>query len=88
MMFGTTPGYLRDGYFDSFKGFSDLYLLLDIDLPFLDDGLRVYAQPAERRQFFDLCTMELVRNDVHYVRIQGLGEARFAAAKDAILGAE
>lgn len=88
MMFGATPGYLRDGYFDSFRGFSDLYLLLDIDLPFVDDGLRVYAQPAERRQFFDLCTLELDRNDVHYVRIQGLGEARFAAAKAAISGAE
>ena len=88
MMFGATPGYLRDGYFDSFKGFSDLYLLLDIDLPFVNDGLRVYAQPAERRQFFDRCTLELVRNDVHYVRIQGLGEARFSAAKAAILGAE
>ena len=57
MMFGATPGYLRDGYFDSFKGFSDLYLLLDIDLPFVNDGLRVYAQPAERRQFFDRCTL-------------------------------
>ena len=88
MMFGATPGYLRDGYFDSFRGFSDLYLLLDIDLPFVDDGLRVYAQPAERRQFFDLCTLELARNDVHYVRIRGLGEARFAAAKAAILGAQ
>jgi len=88
MMFGTMQGYCRDAYFDSFTGFADLYLLLDIDLPFVDDGLRVYAQPAERQRFFDLCAAELDRRSVHYVRIQGLGEARFAAAKAAILESE
>lgn len=85
MMFGATQGYRREVYFDSFTGFADLYLLLDIDLPFVNDGLRVYAQPAERRRFFDLCAAELDRNSVQYARIQGLGEARFATAKAAIL---
>ena len=85
MMFGATPGYVRDAYFDKFCGVADLYLLLDIDLPFVDDGLRVYAQQAERQRFFDLCETELVARGVHYARIQGVGEARLAAAKDALL---
>jgi NadR type nicotinamide-nucleotide adenylyltransferase len=86
MMFGAATGYRRDAYFDTFSGFADLYLLLDIDLPFVDDGLRVYAQPAERERFFDLCLTELELRGVPYVRIHGVGEARFDAAKAALFG--
>ncbi|WP_411291328.1 AAA family ATPase [Sphingorhabdus sp.] len=85
MMFGAAEKYKRDAYFDHFSGFADLYLLLDIDLPFVDDGLRVYAQPAERQHFFDLCISELEMRGVRHVRIQGVGEARFEAAKAAVL---
>jgi NadR type nicotinamide-nucleotide adenylyltransferase len=84
MMFGQTPGYRRDPWFDSFTGYADLYLLLDIDLPFVDDGLRVYAKPDERRHFFELCKAELDLRGVHYALIQGEGEARFEAALAAI----
>lgn len=79
MMFGT-----RDPWFDTFTGYADLYLLLDIDLPFVDDGLRVYASPGDRRRFFDLCKEELDQRGVSYVLIQGEGEARFDAALAAI----
>ncbi len=86
MMFGRATDYRRAAYFDTFDGFADLYLLLDIDLPFIDDGLRVYAEASDRQRFFDLCQNELEMRGVSYVRIQGVGEARFAAAKDAIFG--
>lgn len=79
MMFGT-----RDPWFDKFDHFSDLYLLLDIDLPFVDDGLRVYGSPADRRHFFELCKAELDNRGVEYALISGDGEKRFAAALDAI----
>ena len=79
MMFGT-----RDAYFDAFTGYADLYLLLDIDLPFVDDGLRVYAAPKQRRHFFDLCKAELDNRSVAYALIQGQGDIRFSAALDAI----
>jgi nicotinamide riboside kinase len=85
MMFGMAAGYVRDAYFDAFTSFADLYLLLDIDLPFVDDGLRVYAQSGERQHFFDLCQSELAASDVPYALIRGVGEARFAAALTAIL---
>lgn len=84
MMFGSEAGYRRDPYFGSFTGVADLYLLLDIDLPFVDDGLRVYAKQGERQRFFDLCEAELVTRGVHYVRVSGVGEARFETAKAAI----
>ncbi len=74
----------RDPWFNAFTGYADLYLLLDIDLPFIDDGLRVYAAPGERRRFFDLCNAELDGRGVQYALIQGEGEARFSAALSAI----
>jgi NadR type nicotinamide-nucleotide adenylyltransferase len=74
----------RDPWFDGFAGYADLYLLLDIDLPFIDDGLRVYAEPEERRRFFDLCKAELDRHGVRYALIKGQGDARFSAALEAI----
>ena len=86
MMFGATAGYMRDAYFNAFDGFADLYLLLDIDLPFVDDGLRVYAEARERQRFFDLCQKELEVRGVSYTRVHGVGDARFAAAKAAIFG--
>lgn len=85
MMFGGEAGYQRDAYFDAFNGYADLYLLLDIDLPFVDDGLRVYAQPTERQRFFSLCEAELQTRGVRYVRVQGQGEDRFTAAHAGVL---
>jgi NadR type nicotinamide-nucleotide adenylyltransferase len=79
MMFGQS-----DPWFADFNGYADLYLLLDIDLPFVDDGLRVYAAPDQRRHFFDLCTAELEAREVRYALIRGEGDARFAAALAAV----
>jgi NadR type nicotinamide-nucleotide adenylyltransferase len=79
MMFGTS-----DPWFASFSGYADLYLLLDIDLPFVDDGLRVYAGAEERRHFFDLCKSELEARAVRYALVQGEGDTRFDAALAAV----
>jgi NadR type nicotinamide-nucleotide adenylyltransferase len=82
MMFGK-----RDRWFDGFTGYADLYLLLDIDLPFVDDGLRVYAAPEQRRHFFDLCKAELDNRGLHYALISGEGDIRLSAALEAIAAA-
>jgi NadR type nicotinamide-nucleotide adenylyltransferase len=76
MMFGE-----RDPWFDAFAGYADLYLLHDIDLPFVDDGLRVYASADQRRRFFDLCKAELDARGVRYALVRG---ERFDAALIAI----
>ena len=74
----------RDPWFDAFDGCADLYLLLDIDLPFVDDGLRIYGDTAERERFFNLCKAELERRGVAWALISGTGEARFENALAAI----
>jgi NadR type nicotinamide-nucleotide adenylyltransferase len=74
----------RDPWFAGFKNTADLYLLLDIDLPFVDDGLRVYSNDVDRQHFFDLCKAELDARGVTYVRITGIGEARLQMALAAI----
>jgi HTH-type transcriptional regulator, transcriptional repressor of NAD biosynthesis genes len=84
MMLGSRAEYCRDPWFAKFSDYADLYLLLDIDLAWHDDGTRIYGGAAERQHFFDLCKAELDARGVRYALIQGEGEARFAAALAAI----
>jgi NadR type nicotinamide-nucleotide adenylyltransferase len=79
MMFGR-----RDPWFDRADPSADLYLLLDIDLPFVDDGLRVYSDLKDRQRFFDLSKAELDRRGLRYRIVRGVGDARFTAALGAI----
>jgi NadR type nicotinamide-nucleotide adenylyltransferase len=70
----------RDPWFDKFSDVADLYLMPDIDLPWVDDGLRVYGADGERARFFALSRAELDRRGVDYAIIGGTGDARLAAA--------
>lgn len=79
MMFG-----MRDPWFDAFSDTADLYLLLDIDLPWVDDGLRIYGGKEARARFFALSRAELDRRALPYVVIGGTGRARFDRAVAAI----
>ena len=79
MMFGE-----RDGWFAGFRDYADLYLLLDIDLPFVDDGLRFLGGAQERARFFALCKAELERRGVRWALVSGTGEARLESALMAV----
>jgi len=57
----------------------DLILLLDIDVPWVDDGTRDF--PNDRQRHFDMIKAELDRLGRKYVVIQGNYEERFDAAK-------
>jgi nicotinamide riboside kinase len=74
----------RDPWFDAFDAPADLYLLLDIDLPFHDDGLRLYGGADERARFFGLCRAELERRGVRWALVSGTGAARLENALAAI----
>ena len=74
----------RDPWFGAWQDMADLYLLLDIDLPFIDDGLRLYGAADARRRFFDLCQAELERRGVRWRLVRGAGQARFDNALAAI----
>lgn len=74
----------RDAAFDRWRRTADLYLLFDIDIPWVDDGTRMFGTAEKRRRFFDLSRAELDRRGVPWALISGQGEARFEAALAAI----
>jgi len=79
MLFGR-----RDPWFDAWDDTADLYLLLDIDLPWIEDGTRLFGAPADRRRFLDLSRAELERRGLPWAWVRGTGEARLAQALAAI----
>lgn len=79
MLFGR-----RDPWFDAWTGTADLYLLFDIDLPWIEDGTRMFGTEALRRTFFELSKAELERRGVRWALVRGQGEARYDAAIAAI----
>lgn len=60
----------------------DLYLLLNIDLPWQDDPLRNF--PTKRQHFMDVWHHELQALKANYVVISGIGQPRYDAAVQAI----
>jgi len=79
MLFGE-----RDPWFDAWDEPADLYLLLDMDLPWIDDGTRFFGSAELRRKFFDLSRAELDRRGVPWALVSGQGEARLENAIAAI----
>jgi NadR type nicotinamide-nucleotide adenylyltransferase len=63
---------------------ADLYLLLEPDLPWVDDGTRFFADPADRHRFAMIVEQVLLDAGVPFVRIAGAGDQRLAAALGAI----
>lgn len=60
----------------------DLYLLMDIDLPWEDDPLRDF--PTERAHFMQVWKDELHAIQAHYEIISGLDEARLQNGLNAV----
>ena len=79
MLFGR-----RDPWFDAWRATADLYLLFDIDLPWIEDGTRMFGAAEARQRFFDLSKAELERRGVRWALIRGDREVRFQAALRAI----
>lgn len=82
MLFGE-----RNRTLDAFRDTGDLYLLMDVDLPWVGDEVRMFPDRADQIRFFDLCRAELERRGVRWVQIGGDGDQRFDAAIAAIAGA-
>ncbi|UEG53160.1 ATP-binding protein [Mucilaginibacter daejeonensis] len=60
----------------------DLYLLLNIDLPWQDDPLRNF--PTKREHFMQVWHQELQALNANYQVISGIGQPRYDAAVNAI----
>src|SRR6185503_798846 len=74
----------RDPWFDAYADYPDLYLLCDIDLPWVKDDVRYFSNPDDRRKFHLACERELLSRGVNFVRISGPPEFRRASAIEAV----
>jgi HTH-type transcriptional repressor of NAD biosynthesis genes len=79
VLFGDCPSWIREL---AASRHYDLYLLLDIDAPWIDDAQRFLAH--RRQEFFDRCRTLLDRTGRPYVTIRGPWPARFAQACEAV----
>lgn len=78
MMIGRVPDYLL-----SYPK-ADLYLLMEPDVPWMADPVRIYGDPSVRRRFAAICRDILDRAAVRRVSISGDWDARFDSAVRAI----
>ncbi|MET4082354.1 NadR type nicotinamide-nucleotide adenylyltransferase [Pedobacter sp. UYP30] len=78
-MLGETPQVVLDALPERTY---DLYLLMDIDLPWQDDPLRDF--PNQRGYFMEVWHKELKALNASYKVISGLGEERFENAIGAV----
>lgn len=78
-LFGATPESIL---VDLKKQSYDLYLLMDIDLPWEDDELRDF--PNLRAHFMEIWHRELKDIGANYVVVSGLGANRFENARAAV----
>lgn len=79
VLFGQCPQWIDDL---ARQRTYDLYLLLDVDVPWVDDEQRYL--PHKRREFFDLCEQALRKDGRRYVRLSGTWEDRFRGACEAV----
>ena len=79
MILGYVPDKVLEGW-----PVPDLYLLTGIDIPWVDDGMRYYPDPEDRRRFMAACEQVLDGTGVPVVRIEGSRDARLAEAIAAI----
>jgi nicotinamide riboside kinase len=62
----------------------DLYLLCNIDLPWVKDELREYPDEGPRKELYQIYTDILLNQNVPWVEIRGNYDARLQQAIDAI----
>jgi NadR type nicotinamide-nucleotide adenylyltransferase len=74
----------RDPWFDTVPLRADLYLLMDVDLPFVQDGGRVYTAIEDRRNFWHLCQSRYTGKGANLAYVHGAGNDRLTNAWAAI----
>lgn len=79
MLLGT-----RDPWFAEYKDYADLYILCDVDIPWVDDGTRYFKDDVSRQNFFELCKDELEARGLPYVIVRGDHNSRAWTAYAAI----
>jgi NadR type nicotinamide-nucleotide adenylyltransferase len=63
---------------------ADLYLLTDVDVPWVDDGTRYFSSTDIRKEFFGRCEEELRSRSLPYVILKGSWAERCQIAREVI----
>jgi nicotinamide riboside kinase len=88
MLFADPESAAAGGGYDAIlKGWpsrGDLHLLLEPDVPFVADPVRMFGEPGERLRFHGIVVAEFKARGIVPVRISGGWDARRAAAISAI----
>lgn len=72
---------------DAWTAVADLYLVPAMDLPWEEDGTRLFGSDSARRQFMDVAIGELERRHLRWMWVRGDGDARLKSALAAIQAA-
>lgn len=81
VLFGDTPPWIREA---ADRRDYDLYLVTDVDVPWVDDSQRFFAEPAVRRAMLDRFLATLHVRQRRYAMIRGNWEERFKTACDVV----
>lgn len=69
---------------DAWDDVADFYLVPALDLPWQEDGTRLFGTAAERQRFMDVAIAELDRRGLRWAWVNGLGDARLDSALKAL----
>ncbi len=72
---------------DAWTDVADLYLVPAMDLPWQEDGTRLFGSDSARRQFMDVAIGELDRRKLRWAWVEGEGDARLQSVLAAIQAA-
>lgn len=78
MLLGERPAELMEA------AKADLYLLLEPDLPWVDDGTRFFSNADDRARFAAITERVLIDAGVPFERVGGTGKERLEAARTAL----
>ena len=73
---------------DLWNDVADLYLVPAMDLPWQEDGTRLFGSELARVQFMELAIGELDRRKLKWAWVEGEGDARLQSALAAIQAAD
>ena len=80
-LFGSTPGWVREL---AEQRTYDLYLVMDVDVPWVDDDQRFFSEQSVRREMFERFVSALGKRGRKYRIIRGDWARRFASAAEAV----
>ena len=72
---------------DAWEGVADFYLVPALDLPWQEDGTRLFGSASARQQFMNVAIGELDRRGLRWTWVEGDGDERVARALEALQAA-